>query len=742
MKSSSSVYILLLVFSVPIISHESVENSTAICERLEATNYSKVKQKYRTKTTAHFGLMLSFPDPQGRPSFASSFDDGHDIAPAVYLAVKQVNNQSDLLADYHIEIVQFDGGCDVTGRTAIGVNELVCSCENIVGIIGPSCESSSKTVSHLTNREEFSMITINYGGQNAGVGNYPYSFGILGSKSDTMYSMAVVELMKYNNWTNYTLLYSDSDPHYRRGQEILNLSHVEPGFTSAIDHSYIPLEAVLFSRIIIVLAPSHLIYNVLCLAYHQEKVFPCYQWIFPQVLQQPFSNVSLTNKGIIYKCSEREINISINGGINFVVDAFSGCDVLGDGYELQTNDFSTTFNMTSKTRGRAGGFYDAVWALAYALNDSLADLNTSLSEFKLGSPVLAESIRNHMFKLDFRGITGNIKFDSNTGFKKEIILNIYQYGLNEGSTKIGIYKDEELTLFPNSSPRFIDSMFNIEKVQIDIRVVASIFIFTAISFILVVSSQIVNVCYRNHKGIKASSPTLNHLIFIGSYMIIIGIILHTMETFVQISDTKQLYFCKLVPFLFSIGITLFLGTVCVKTWRLNRIYVHSKRLKKGDIKFIKDYILAGFVSALVIVDLLVCIIWLVTDPFMLRTTKYILYTSDREPVVALQDVCHSLHEPVWLSVLIIPKFLLTIALYWLARSTNFYIKEFKTNNIIFLTYFLIVIFGLGIPIYAVIHFKFSGITLPIDVAVLCISLNLSICISAIIPFLPLMCRRT
>ena len=104
--------------------------------------------------------MLSFPDPQGREYLVSSFDDGHDIAPAVYLAVKQVNNQTDLLKDYNIEILRLDGGCDATTRTVIGANELICSCKKLVGIIGPSCKLSSKTVSHIINQKTFSMITI------------------------------------------------------------------------------------------------------------------------------------------------------------------------------------------------------------------------------------------------------------------------------------------------------------------------------------------------------------------------------------------------------------------------------------------------------------------------------------------------------------------------------------------------------------------------------------------------------
>ena len=60
-------------------------------------------------------------------------------------------------------------------------------------------------------------------------------------------------------------------------------------------------------------------------------------------------------------------------------------------------------------------------SMAYALNDSLIDLNMNLNEFKLGSSILAENIKNCMLNLKFHGITGNIKFDNNTGLNSEVV---------------------------------------------------------------------------------------------------------------------------------------------------------------------------------------------------------------------------------------------------------------------------------------------------------------------------------
>ena len=110
----------------------------------------------RSGNTIYFGLMLSYPDPLERETLAAAFDDGHEIAPAAYLAVEQINNRSDLLSDYQIKVIRLDGGCTVTDRTVIGVNRLVCSCEPIVGIIGPSCGTSASRVGKLSGRDEFS----------------------------------------------------------------------------------------------------------------------------------------------------------------------------------------------------------------------------------------------------------------------------------------------------------------------------------------------------------------------------------------------------------------------------------------------------------------------------------------------------------------------------------------------------------------------------------------------------------
>ena len=108
---------------------------------------------------------------------------------------------------------------------------------------------------------------------------------------------------------------------------------------------------------------------------------------------------------------------------------------------------------------------------------------------------------------------------------------------------------------------------------------------------------------------------------------------------------------------------------------------------------------------LVAMDFLVCILWHVIDPLMPRLIQTLIMEVGDEPVMIVDNVCHSTYEGYWLVALIAPKVVLTFASFLLALSTQINIKEFKTSNVIIFTYCLTVIFGLGIPLYAIIHFK-------------------------------------
>ena len=91
-----------------------------------------------------------------------------------------------------------------------------------------------------------------------------------------------------------------------------------------------------------------------------------------------------------------------------------------------------------------------------------------------------------------------------------------------------------------------------------------------------------------------------------------------------------------------------------------------------------------------------CILWRSVDSQCTKiTSEENIIIGDRgERVVLIEQVCHSDYEVYWYAALLAPKVLLVLALLTLALLTQMNIKEFKTGNIIVLSFFLTAIFWL------------------------------------------------
>ena len=71
------------------------------------------------KSTLYLVSFLPYSDP--RPTFQSTWEDAEEIVPSGYLALEQINNRTDILKDYTIELIESDGGCNIATRTVVGI---------------------------------------------------------------------------------------------------------------------------------------------------------------------------------------------------------------------------------------------------------------------------------------------------------------------------------------------------------------------------------------------------------------------------------------------------------------------------------------------------------------------------------------------------------------------------------------------------------------------------------------------
>ena len=709
----------------------------------------------RHGNTIYFGLMLSFPDPLGREALAAAFDDGHDIAPAAYLAVEQINNRSDLLSDYQIKVIRLDGGCTVTERTVIGLNKLACSCEPIVGIIGPSCGTSALTVGQFTGREQFSMVTIHYGERNI-FGNrtiFPYAFGMLGSNFITI--QAFTDLIVRNNWTKIILLHSEDDIDLKEvsngiENNIKNIPGFDVVFTSPIYNNFIPLKEMRksFARIIIVLTSAVSALHTLCLAYHEGMIFPKYQWVFKERFDYDFYELSFHYKSIEYNCTDRNINETVYGSINLVWSAVSVDNVRCNtdigltsteyelAYKKQILEYMAEYGEPSTETEWARGFYDAVWSLAFALNSSLGEINTTLADIEPGSKLLAQTIGKHMLNINFQGISGRINFDAITGINNAGDLNIYQFKEEKSSTLVGFYASGKLIMLNDSMPQFVRSIFDEKSVQVNIFAAISFLIISVATLFLAIPIHVINILYREHKTIKASSPNLNHIIFIGCYSTVLGnILLIITEAWQHTSTPSKSHICNIIPWFLGVGTSMIFGTVCTKTWRLHRIYASSKRVLRLNPKLLSDPVLGALVVVFVAVDILLCSIWISIDPLTsTRNTKMQESIGQELPTIDVTVTCQSNWLVFWSLVFIGYKCVLTACSFVLAIFTRIEKKEFKTINVIILAYLFAITFGIGVPVYTII--SIININISIRFIILCLLINTIVYICLFALFFP------
>ena len=690
------------------------------CER-----YDNHCTEVKSGSTVYFGLMLSYPDSLEKKPSAAVFNDSHNIVPAAYLAVEQINNRSDLLSDYHVKLLPLDGGCDVTERTVIGINNLACSCKPIVGIIGPSCSASALMVREFTGRNQFSMVTIHYGERNA-LGNremFPFAFGILGTTSVTI--QAFTDLIVRNKW-NKIILYSEDVIDLVELSEgikrsIKGISGFSVKFTSLIKihHHSIPLREVRQSlaRVILLFTSVEETLRTLCLAFHEGMIYPNYQWVFKERFENDFVETSFTYEGIHYVCSEDEINTSIHGSINFMWDLGTGDDDL---LSVEHEDRYRSSNV----------IYDAIWSLAFALNGSLNELNMNLTHIMPGSRILAQAIANHMSDVDFQGVSGRIDFDNETGFNIARRINIYQFGAAKYSTLIGFYASNELVIFNDILHKFINATFDEKHVRVSNEIAVFFLIIRITMLLLTIAIQVINIAYRNHPSIKATSPKLNHLIFLGFYLAAIGMTLYTIvEAWPHTLNSHVLSnVCRTLPWFINIGPTLVLGTVCAKTWRLYYIHNLAKRGVAVSSKRMADPALCGYVVAIASAEVLFCLLWTCIDP--LKYSEIVISSDFEIPLITVTGSCQCNWLLIWSNTIILAKCLLIFCSFLLALPTKLG-RQFKTNNVLILSYILAISFGVGMPIYTIGHVIDVGTSLRFIIKCLFVDAIIYICLFAL-----------
>ena len=664
-------------------------------------------------------------------------------------AVRDINNSSDLLPAHQLHLLRKESGCDnsfglAPHQMAQVLHEELSDREEegetvLVGVIGPTCSKSALLLGYLLRQ---SLVTLPYihlatSSQLESLAEYPNSFGIVGSSSWLL--RTAIELVRAYNWSVVSVLYDESGLYqssalYNLEEELRENVTINEYSVSAIHSSYIPLaELKRESRIVFLFTSEEFSRRVLCMGYHMDLVFPAYQYVLARgsphtLLRESVSFVSGCHDHMNFSCSVEEMAVALSGAL-----------LINFHHNMNSEILNLPISLRAEQYPSLSFYYDAIWSLALALNAS--------RQRRSDRPSL-EAIKRELFEVEFVGASGHVQFSNVTGFAKRNV-SVHQY-TEHGLTLLSTYDTANSRLAVKTDGEILPASIRencVVRMSLPRALGYVSLVLTSLLFIFLVTLHVLTLVYHDRKMMKASSVKVLQLAFVGSYMLVLSVFSH-----ILIDSFSESYMivarCHLWHVLntsLAVGLALISSTLCVRTWRLYRIFVYFKNPGKclSDRALVVVSLLCSSVIALI------GLLWFFIGPIMpvdynspgeLSILKHSNNTvSGVEISLDVRCLPRSLKSYLlWLLLQHLLNLFFMVALCVLVYLTrNITQKDFKTVGILRLNYIMVCGGLLLVGMYTVLLFSpEAGATRPTRFAIFVAILNLmnvSVCLLLYMP---------
>ena len=458
--------------------------------------------------------------------------------------------------------------------------------------------------------------------------------------------------------------------------------------------------------------------------------------------------------GKLYNCSSNLMILKNNLILSYTLDSVDHGAPLVSGYtynEILKEYLSKlhTFNKRNKALSVSPSIwatiaYDAVWALALAMNMSTVTNCTSLTSVantvtvSRGTVKFTDKISQNLKQIEFTGASGSINFDSSSGYMHRTV-NIIHIN-NSGHTLIvGIIDRESIAILTDSPQIFINNTI-IAFVSIHPSVAAIFLVIILTLFAATLLLHILSTVKQKQPSIKASSPLLNHFIFFGCYI-------WTATSIIYILLVKTLNFgddctyaksCHAIwVWLIPIGMTLTVGTLFARTWRIYKIFIHFQ----NPGRLISNQALIALVLIQLGIDVVLGTTWSVISPMQVENIdgdvhvkeNNITVTQSRERTCVFSS--KGISYVFWLTILYCYKVVQILSLFaftLLTRNVNN--KRFTTVLLRKASYLTFVLYVLLLPIFTVL-WKINA-KINEDVIVMCVLISATMSVCLLLVLLP------
>uniref|UniRef100_A0A6Q2WQT3 Gamma-aminobutyric acid (GABA) B receptor, 1b n=1 Tax=Esox lucius TaxID=8010 RepID=A0A6Q2WQT3_ESOLU len=610
----------------------------------------------RRKKKLYIGAL--FPMSGGWPG-------GQACLPSAQMALDLVNKRTDILPDYELELIHYDSMCDPGEATKLLYDLLYT--EPIKIVLMPGCSSVSTLVAEAARM--WNLIVLSYGSSSPALSNrqrFPTFFRT--HPSATLHNPTRVQLFQKWKWTKIATIQQTTEV-FTSTLDDLEARTKEAGIEISVRQSFLtdPAPAVKNlkrqdARIIVGLFYETEARKVFCEVYKEKLYGKKYVWFLIGWYADNWFKI----KDPSINCTVEQMAEAVEGHVTTEIVMLNPETVRGAS-NLTSQEFLN--QLMSKLGGKnpeeTGGFqeaplaYDAVWALALALNKTVGPLNAKgrrLEDFNYNNRDITAEIYRALNTSSFEGVSGHVVFDAQGSRMAWTLIEQLQ----------------------GSGPPADQTVVIEEFRYLSQKLFVSVSVFAGLGILLGIVCLTFNIYNRNVRYIQNSQPYLNNMTALGCMMSLAAVFPLGLDGH-HIHRKQFPVVCQFRLWLLGLGFSVAYGSMFTKIWWVHTVFT-KKDEKKDKRKHLEPWKLYATVGVLLVIDVLSLIIWQIVDPLHITVEKFVREAPKGDLDVLIQPLlehCSSQKMNTWLGVVYGYKGLLLLLGIFLAYET----KSISTEKI-------------------------------------------------------------
>ncbi|KAI4811972.1 hypothetical protein KUCAC02_014830 [Chaenocephalus aceratus] len=569
---------------------------------------------------------------------------GQACMPSAQMALDLVNNRSDILPDYELELIHYDsmvsacGGeseeCDPGEATKLLYDLLYT--EPIKIVLMPGCSGVSTLVAEAARM--WNLIVLSYGSSSPALSNrqrFPTFFRT--HPSATLHNPTRVRLFQKWKWTRIATIQQTTEVFTSQRTK-------EAGIEISVRQSFLTDPAVAVknlkrqdARIIVGLFYETEARKVFCEVFKEKLYGKKVVWFLIGWYADNWFKI----KDPAIDCTVENMTEAVEGHVTTEIVMLNPETVRGVS-NMTSQEFIAALmsRLGGKNPEDTGGFqeaplaYDAVWALALALNKTVAPLKAKgrrLEDFNYNNHDITSEIYRALNTSSFEGVSGQVVFDAQGSRMAMTLIEQLQGGSYK---KISYYDSSQKNLSWFGNDVWIGAGPPADRtVVIEEYRYLSQKLFAALSVSLASAS-----CSASY--IQNSQPYLNNMTAVGCMMALAAVFPLGIDGH-HVHRSQFPVVCQFRLWLLGLGFSLAYGSMFTKIW-----WQHLEPWK-----------LYATVGVLLAIDFLSLVIWQIVDPLHITV----------EPLL---EHCSSEKMNTWLGVVYGYKGLLLLLGIFLAYETK------------------------------------------------------------------------